>query len=106
MARADAGAVVAVEVLVEKDQIAPVRVLLKSGGAAVQRPAVVLAQEDQADPPRDLIRHLPERHLLTGAGGALHGERVTKVRVHLPEGLNQQLVDRQPDWAPPIRVSP
>ena len=49
MAGAEAGAVVAVEVLVEQDEIAPVRVFLELPRAAVDRPpAVLVAQEDAA----------------------------------------------------------
>jgi hypothetical protein len=49
MAGADAGAVVAVEVLVEEEEVAPVRILLELADPAVHRPAAVLvAQEDPA----------------------------------------------------------
>ena len=47
VARAEAGAVVAVEVFVEQDVVAPVRIVLELLGAAVHRPpAVLVAQED------------------------------------------------------------
>ena len=50
VARAKAGAVVAVEVLVEEDVVAPVRVVLELLRAAVDRPAaLVVAQEDRAE---------------------------------------------------------
>ena len=49
MAGAEAGAVVAVKVLVEREVIAPVRVLLKRAGAPVDRPpALVVPQKDAA----------------------------------------------------------
>src|SRR5262245_61574816 len=47
VARAEAGPVVAVEVLVEQDEVAPVRVFLELAGAAVDRAAALpVAQED------------------------------------------------------------
>src|SRR5215471_383145 len=47
MARAEAGSVVAVEVLVEQDEIAPVRVLLELARSPIHRsPPVLASQED------------------------------------------------------------
>src|SRR5262249_56611425 len=58
---AHAGAVVPVEVFVEQQQIAPVRILLELLGAPVDRPAAVgPAQEDAGQPPRQPVRHLPQ----------------------------------------------
>src|SRR5262245_15954386 len=72
VARADTGAGVAVEVLVEEDQIAPVRVGLERGGFAVHRPgALLVAEEDANEAPRDLLGHLEERHADTGSGRTL-----------------------------------
>jgi len=52
VARADAGAVVAVEVLVEEEQVAPVGIALELFSAAVDRPAAIrVAQEDTREPP-------------------------------------------------------
>src|SRR5262249_5017426 len=62
VAGAEAGAVVAVEGLVEQDQVAPVRVLLELPRAAVHRPpAVRPPREDSDHPAGDLLRHLAER---------------------------------------------
>src|SRR4051812_10087259 len=56
VARADAGAIVAVEILVEEDQILPVRVFLKLRRAAVDRAAAVVApHEDTDQAARDLM---------------------------------------------------
>src|SRR5512134_479735 len=64
----DAGPVVAVEVLVEEDQGAPVRVVLELGRAAVDRPAAArVAQEDAREAPGDLLRNLEERLPVPGA---------------------------------------
>src|SRR3954453_8410653 len=69
VARAQAGAVVTVEVLVKEHVIAPVRVLLKHLGAAVNGAAAVFVfQEDSGDAARYLLGHLVQVHLLAQAG--------------------------------------
>src|SRR5829696_9404360 len=56
MTRAQPGAVVAVEVLVEEHMIAPVRIILECRRAAVHRPVTVgIAQEDAFETARDLL---------------------------------------------------
>ncbi len=53
VAGAEAGAVVAVEVLVEQDQVAPVRIVLELGRAAVDRPPAVGIAQERARQPAD-----------------------------------------------------
>src|SRR5262245_11629305 len=77
VARAEASAIVAVEVLVEEDQVAPVRVVLELGCASVDRPlAARVAQEDAREPPRDLLRDLEKGHPVPGSRRALDRELV------------------------------
>src|SRR5262245_9735411 len=58
VARAEAGAVVAVEVLVEQEEIPPMRVLLELPAATEHRaPAGLVPEEDARQPPRDLLGH-------------------------------------------------
>ena len=65
MAGAQPGAVVAVEVFVEQDVIAPVGIGLELLRAAVDRtPAMLIAQEDPGEPVGDLLAHLEEVHHL------------------------------------------
>jgi nucleoside diphosphate kinase len=65
--RAEAGAVVAVEVLVEEDVVAPLRVLLEPLDAPEARPATVRTDEEEGDEAvaeigRDLVeRQAPAR---------------------------------------------
>src|SRR5580765_5515583 len=67
MAGADAGAVVAVEILVEKNQITPVRIVLElCGGAVDGPPSALVAQENIGKTAGDLIRHFPQRHQPAG----------------------------------------
>src|SRR5262249_60185486 len=89
--RAETLARVAVEVLVEEDQVAPVRVGLKALTRAVHRTAAHPSQEDRRQTPRQLDRDVPERHHPPGPGGALHGEAVAEVIVEFLDRLDQQL---------------
>src|SRR5262249_26562216 len=64
VAGAEAGSVIAMEVFVEQNQVAPVRVLLKLSGAAIDRtPAIFAAQKNAGQSARDLCSHLVEVHL-------------------------------------------
>src|SRR5262249_57838305 len=74
--RPNAGAVVAVEVLEEENQIAPVRVGLEFFRAAVDGPSTMLVlQEDARKAHFDLFSDLEEGHHPARAGRALHQER-------------------------------
>src|SRR5215467_9021595 len=56
MARPEAGTVVAVEVLVEEDEVAPVRILLEFARSAVDGPpAVRVAQKDRRGAAHNLL---------------------------------------------------
>jgi hypothetical protein len=61
--RSEPGAVIPMEVLVQQDMVAPVRVGLEFLGAPVDRPpAALVAQEDAGQPVRDLLGYLEEVH--------------------------------------------
>src|SRR2546422_9064454 len=103
----DARTVVAVEVFVEEDQVAPVRVTLKFLGPPVDGTAPVLvAEEDSREAPRDLAGYRPQVEHGPGAGRARHLERIAVEVVELLERLDQEIVHREPDGAPPVRVAP
>ena len=81
MTGAQPGAVVAVEVLVEQDMIAPVRIVLERRRAAVDRPVTIrVAQEDPFEAAGDLLRHLEQVHHVARTGRALHLEVVAVVQ--------------------------
>src|ERR1700674_2777457 len=70
VACADAGAVVAVEVFVENDEVAPVWVVLKDRGRARHGlSAVRVAEKNVNQPPGDFRGNLPE----VGFGGRMRG---------------------------------
>src|SRR5262245_60082673 len=101
------GAVVAVEVLIEQDEIAPVWVLLKLSRTAIDRPsAILIFQKDAGPPPRDLLRHLIQVHLPPRARGTFDGELIAVVGVILQQGADNQGVHRHPDRPAPVGVAP
>src|SRR4030095_8509999 len=107
MARADTSAVVAVEVFVEQDEIAPERIALEYLRAAVDGPpAVLIAQEDAREPPRALRGPPPQVERRRRARRERDLERVAVEVVELLQRLDQQVVDREPDGAAPVRVAP
>src|SRR5947209_338942 len=79
---AEARAVVAVEVFVELNEIAPVRIGLKLLGPPIDRPfPSLVAQEDIAKPASDFFSHLIKIHPPTGTGRTFDGEFITEVTV-------------------------
>src|SRR4051812_17274945 len=100
MAGAQAGAVVAVEVLVEEDQVAPVRVFLELACPAVDRPpAALVLQEDARESTAEFLGYLIEGHHSARARRALDLELVAVVGVVLQQCADDQSIDRRPDWA-------
>src|SRR5262249_24463425 len=84
VAGAQASSVVAVEILVEQDAIAPVRILLEHRRSTVDRSTTVLAsEEDVSEPAGDFLGDLIERHQPARARGAFHTKVVTVVKVIL-----------------------
>src|SRR5512145_675564 len=75
VARSETGPVVTVEVLVEQEVVAPVRVLLKLLRPAVDGPpTMAVSQEDAGQPPRDLLGDLVQVHISAGARRTFDGE--------------------------------
>src|SRR5437773_2032677 len=98
MAGADARAEVAVEVFVEEDVVAKVRVGLELLGSAEDGSPAVFVQEEGPDhPARQLDRGVAEAHLLARAGGKLHPELLAVEVVELLERLDDEVVDGEPD---------
>src|SRR5690242_17265259 len=84
VARTDARTVVAMEVFVEGNQVAPVRIILEFRGRAKDRPSFVgVSQEDARQPFRDLTGDLPQREHLAGTNRTLDFEVVAEVVMKL-----------------------
>ena len=104
--RPEAGAVVALEVLVEQDQVAPVGVGLERLCATVDRPPPRgVPQEDGRQPVGQLLGHREQGQPPARPGRALHGEVVPVVGVELQEGPDEQDVHREPHRPPPVGVA-
>ena len=102
------GAGVAVEVLVEQDVVAPVRVVLEqrpSPPKTGRRPPVVAQEEADRGGARGRRRPRPACSCCARAGRALDREVVAVVVVELLERLDEQVVDREPDRSAPVRVA-
>src|SRR6266852_9837490 len=105
MAGAYASAGIAVEVLVEEHQIAPVRVGLKPLQVPKHRAAALLiVKENARHAARQFARHFPKGHHLSRAGRELDLELVPEVVMKLLERLDQQVVHREPDRSTPVGV--
>src|SRR5262245_66688430 len=103
MAGAEACAIVAVEIFVEEDEVAPMGILLELPGSSVHRPASILVlEEDASQPAREFLSYLIERHASPRTGGTLDGERVAVVHVVLEQGSDDQRIHGHPDRPPPV----
>ena len=90
----------------EGDQISPGRVGLELPDRAEHRPAAVRTAQEQLDQPRrEVVRHLTERRHLARPGRKLDGEVVAEVAMEAAEGLDHQVVHREPDGPAPVGVA-
>src|SRR6185295_8693294 len=93
MAGAQARAVVAVEVLVEQEEIAPMRIVLELPDVPVDRPsAILVAQKNAREPAAELFGDLIQGHVPAGARGTFDGETITVVGIVLEQGANDERV--------------
>src|SRR5215468_3232713 len=84
VARAQAGSVVPVKVLVGQNQISPMRVLLEPPRAPVDRSASVgSSHKDASQPTRELLADLIQRHVAARAGGTLQSKIIAIICVVL-----------------------
>jgi len=92
-----AGAVVAVEVLVEQQVVFPSWVGLHPFDASVDRPPAIQAGESNADQPIGKIPgNITQRQLLARSGWIFDREFRAKKLVILQERSNHQIIDREP----------
>src|SRR5438552_2085117 len=100
------GAGVAVEVLVEEDEVPPVRIGLKLVDTTEDRPPpILITDEDAGEPAGQLQADLPERHESVTARGAGHLEAVAVEVIELLERLDQEVVDGKPHRPAPVGVA-
>src|SRR5215469_12093746 len=101
----DSSAVVAMKVFIEENQIPPVRVVLELLMTAVNRSLSLLTGENADQAARELGRDLLQIHHLARAGGALYLEIRPKIAMPAVKGVNEDKVDREPNWAAPVGVT-
>src|SRR5262245_43915652 len=105
MTGADAGAVVAVKVFVERNQIAPMRVALKFLRAAEDRPpALFVPQENSRQALGDFAGDLPQIQIDSRSSGIFDLEVITEKEVKFLQRLDEQVVDGKPDRTAPVGV--
>src|SRR5262249_30654055 len=106
MAGPESGPVVAVEVLVKQEVIAPMEIFLKLPVAPVNRTlAIRVPEKDPSEPTRDLFSHLEQGSLLPGTRGTFDGEIVAIVQMILKQRPNDQNVHGHPDRSPPVGIA-
>src|SRR5207237_49095 len=97
---------VAVEILVEQDQGAPVRVVGPARVIAVAGPASALVgQKNRGQAARQFAGNFMERQRISGAGRALDLEAVAVEVVVAFERLDEEIIDGKPDRSAPVRVA-
>jgi hypothetical protein len=85
---ANARTVITVEVFVEQDQIAPVRVRLKLFRSAIDRPpSILVAKEDAFESLGELSRNLMQRGIVARASWELDLQVVAIIRPDKPPGV-------------------
>src|SRR5260370_35506135 len=93
------------EVFVEQQVVAEVRIALQLRVVAEDcPPALLVAQEQPAQSTRQLLRYLFNGDEVAGTGWAFDLKVVAIVVVELLQRLDQEIIDREPDWAPPGRI--
>src|SRR5512145_334175 len=103
----DASTVVPVKVLVEQEQIPPVRVVLEGLRPAEDRSAAVgVPEEDPGEPARQLGGHLPQVQPAVGSGGERHRQLVSVEVVEALQRLDEQVVHGKPDRTAPVGIAP
>ncbi len=94
------------EVLIELNQVPPVRVLLQFACATVHRPpSGGVPQENAGQPAADFLRNLVQVHLLSAARWTLDGKAIAVIAVILQQRTNEQRIDGHPNRSAPIRIA-
>src|SRR5262249_10581925 len=101
-----AGTILTVKVLIEQDQISPVRISLEFLGASVDRaPSIFVTREGADQAPGDFLSDPVQVHHLPRCGRALDLKIVAVILVKLQQRPDDHRVYREPDRASPVRVA-
>src|SRR5579872_5799592 len=106
MAGSDAGGIVAMEILVEQEMIAEMRIGLEFFRASENGPPPLrVAQKNSRKPPRELCSHLPKIHPVSRVHREFDCQIVAEIVVVALQGFNQQVVHGKPNRSAPVRIS-
>ena len=95
--------IIAVEVFIEKDQVAPMGVALEFLHASVDRSTSrLVTQENGGQASGKFCRDLFQVQQVAGTGGKLHFERIPIKVMKRLKRLDKQVIERQPDRAAPV----
>src|SRR6266481_3784146 len=107
VAGAEPRSVVTMEVFMEEDQIAPVRIVLELGGPSVNRPpSVGVAQERTGQSAGDFTGHFEQRQVPPRAGRTLNLEFIAVEAIQVQERADEQRIDGHPHGAAPVGIAP
>src|SRR5207247_11170989 len=105
MAGAAAAAGFAVEIFVEKNEIAPVRIVRVFPNLAMTRArALLVRQKDAPKPACQFTRYLLERGHISGTRGVFHSERLAVKPVVTIKRFDHHIVVRELNVAAPVRL--
>src|SRR5271165_3097862 len=97
---------VAVKIFVEERMVAEVRIVAEQWCGAERRTvALLVGKEEPGEPERQLGRNLRQVHIDTGPGRTLDLEIGAVIAVKAAQRLDQQEIDRHPDWTAPVRIA-
>src|SRR5580704_7527020 len=106
VARADTSAIVAVKILVEEEQILPVRIALEKFGGAGDRAAAVLAShENMNEAAGNLGGDFPEVRFAARARREFDFEVLTVIVMVFLQGFDEEIVHREPDRSTPVGIA-
>src|SRR5262249_15917422 len=106
MAGADAGAVITVKVFVKGNEVAPMGVILELLGSPIDGTmSIRAAQKDSLQAVHELLAHLIEVHLLSGARWTLNLKAVAIIQIELQQGVDHEHLHRHPDRSAPVGIA-
>src|SRR5690349_8590323 len=103
MACAESLAVVAVEIFVERNIVAPVRIAVERFHAAEHRTISRGVRKKHVDQTfREQRRDLPQVHHIAASRRTLDSQSVSEIVVIALQRLDQEKIRRKPNWTTPV----
>src|SRR5580700_4124026 len=104
--RAEAGAIVSMEVFIEEQQVPPVRIALEKFGAAGNGAAAVFAtNENMNEAARNFGSHFPKIGFAPCTSREFDFEVFTIIVVVFLQGFDEEIVHGEPDGAAPVGIA-